>query len=69
MTAPLIGRALPAKIVRVSGTTLFHVAAQELGDATQWERIADLNGIVDPWLGPETELKIPVGSIQAKLSG
>lgn len=54
-----IGGTLPAKIVRVSGTTLFAVAAQELGDATQWYRIASLNGLVDPWIGPVCELLIP----------
>ena len=54
-----VGQAFPAKIVRVSGTTLFHVAARELGDASQWDRIARLNGIVDPWIGPLTDLKIP----------
>lgn len=59
MSVPLIGQAFPAKVVRVSATTLFHVAAKELGDATQWNRIARLNGLVDPWIGPETELKIP----------
>lgn len=59
MATTYVGQAFPAKVVRVSGTTLFHVAAQELGDATQWTRIAALNGITDPWIAGLTELKIP----------
>jgi len=31
------------------GTTLFRVAANLLGDATQWIRIAQLNDIDDPF--------------------
>ena len=59
MTTPLIGQAFPSKVVRVSGTTLFHVAARELGDATQWSRIARLNGLTDPFITALVELKIP----------
>lgn len=55
----LLGQTLPAKEVRVSGTTLYHVAARELGDATLWERIAALNGIVDPWIAGARTLQIP----------
>lgn len=54
-----IGQALPAKIIRVSGTNLFRVAARELGDATAWYRIAALNGLTDPWITAETVLSIP----------
>lgn len=42
-----------------SGGTLFHVAAAELGDATQWLRIARLNGLSDPLLHGVLELKLP----------
>ncbi len=42
-----------------SGGTLFHVAAAELGDATQWLRIARLNGLSDPLLHGVVELKLP----------
>lgn len=42
-----------------SGGTLFHVAAAELGDATQWLRIARLNGLSDPVLHGVVELKLP----------
>lgn len=54
-----VGQASPAKQVRVSGTNLFRVAARELGDATQWYRIAQLNDISDPWITTETTLLIP----------
>jgi len=42
-----------------SGGTLFHVAASELGDATQWLRIARLNGLSDPVLQGVVQLKLP----------
>ncbi len=57
--ATYIGQALPAKIVRVSATTLFRVAALELGDALAWTRIAALNNISDPWISSFVTLKIP----------
>ena len=46
-------------IVRVADTTLFHVAAQQLGDATQWYRIAALNRLIDPTLRGVTVLAVP----------
>ena len=46
-------------IIRVADTTLFHVAAQELGDATQWNRIAALNGLNDPMIYGVVELLLP----------
>jgi hypothetical protein len=42
-----------------SGTTLFHVAAQYLGDATEWYRIAQVNNIADPFLSQMTYLVLP----------
>lgn len=45
--------------IRVADTTLFHVAAKELGDATQWNRIAALNGLSDPMLRGVVELLLP----------
>jgi len=38
---------------------LFAVAAQYLGDATQWNRIAQLNGLIDPWFTGPVTLTIP----------
>lgn len=36
--------------IQVNGGNLFQIAAQRLGDATQWIRIAQLNGLSDPML-------------------
>lgn len=47
------------RTVTVSGTTLYHVAATELGDATQWIRIASLNNLSDPQIQGVVTLKIP----------
>ena len=43
----------------VGGGNLFQVAAQQLGDATQWLRIAQLNGLSDPMLSGVVTLLIP----------
>lgn len=45
--------------IQVAGGDLFRVAAAYLGDATQWVRIAQLNGIADPWLSGPTTLRLP----------
>lgn len=45
--------------ITVAGGNLFQVAASELGDATQWLRIAQLNGLSDPMLNGVTTLLIP----------
>jgi nucleoid-associated protein YgaU len=46
--------------VTVAGGNLFQLAAQQLGDATQWIRIAQLNKISDPVLLGVTTLMIPM---------
>ncbi|MBN9510744.1 MAG: hypothetical protein J0I21_16750 [Alphaproteobacteria bacterium] len=51
--------------VQVVGGNLFRVAAQYLNDATQWIRIAQLNGISDPWLSGTVTLKIPAPNAAA----
>jgi len=51
--------------VTVAGGNLFQIAAQQLGDATQWIRIAQLNQISDPVLVGVTTLLIPVVNPQA----
>jgi len=45
--------------VTVSGGNLFSLAAQFLGDATQWNRIARYNGIWDPMIVGTVTLWIP----------
>jgi hypothetical protein len=45
--------------VTVTGGNLFALAAQLLGDATQWIRIAALNNLSDPFLTGVVTLVIP----------
>jgi len=45
--------------VTVAGGDLFRVALQTLGDATQWNRIAALNGLNDPILQGLLTLQLP----------
>jgi hypothetical protein len=47
------------KTATYSGTTLFHIAAAELGDATQWLRIARENNLSDPVITGVVTLRIP----------
>ena len=42
-----------------SDVSLFHVAARELGDATQAERIARLNGLSDPAITALATIVLP----------
>jgi hypothetical protein len=59
MTVGYIGATIPAKVLRVSGTTLFQIAMQETGDPLQWVAIAELNGITDPWIAGLQTILIP----------
>ena len=43
----------------VAGGNLFQIAAEQLGDATQWIRIAQLNRLSDPMLTGVVTLAIP----------
>jgi hypothetical protein len=54
-----IAATIPAQIARVSGTTLFHVAAAQAGDALQWGTIAQFNNMLDPWIDVQVDLYIP----------
>ena len=47
------------RTITVAGGTLFRVAMEELGDATQWVRIAALNGLKDPMLSGVVTLRLP----------
>jgi nucleoid-associated protein YgaU len=49
---------MPTQIT-VAGGNLFQIAAQQLGDATQWIRIAQANGLSDPQLSGVVTLTIP----------
>jgi nucleoid-associated protein YgaU len=45
--------------VTTAGGNLYALALQYLGDATQWNRIAELNGLIDPMLTGIVTLQIP----------
>jgi hypothetical protein len=45
--------------ITVAGGNLFQIAAEQLGDATQWIRIAQLNNLSDPMLVGVLTLLIP----------
>ena len=47
------------KSVQMAGGNLFSLAALELGDATEWNRIAALNGLYDPMITGLVTLLIP----------
>ena len=47
------------KTVTVVGGNLFRIAADVLGDATQWNRIARLNGLADPFFSGLATLVVP----------
>lgn len=47
------------KQITVVGGNLFQLAAVELGDATQWIRIAQLNQLSDPMISGLMTLMIP----------
>jgi hypothetical protein len=51
-------------IVVVSGN-LFQIAALQLGDATQWIRIARANGLNDPLIQNMMVLMIPDRNLEA----
>ena len=58
------------RIVTVTNTTLFHVAALWLGDATAWDRIAALNLLTDTTIvGTITLMLPPPSSAQATTIG
>jgi hypothetical protein len=59
MASGYIAATIPAKIVRAANTTLFQIAQREAGDALQWVAIAQLNGLIDPWIGVQQDILIP----------
>lgn len=48
-----------AQSITVAGGNLFQIASVYLGDATQWNRIAALNGLTDPKLVGVFTLQLP----------
>ena len=47
------------KTVTVAGGNLFALALEHLDDATQWNRIAQANGLIDPFVTGPASLRIP----------
>ncbi len=47
------------RILTTAGGNLFRIAAEQLGDATQWLRIAQFNNLTDPMLTGLVTLEIP----------
>jgi hypothetical protein len=47
------------KTLNVAGGNLYQIALQEMNDATQWSRIAELNGLIDPVITGIMTLQIP----------
>jgi hypothetical protein len=45
--------------ITVAGGNLYELALQYLGDATQWNRIAQENDLIDPMLNGLVTLNIP----------
>ena len=45
--------------IKVAGGNLFQIAAAYLGDGTQWNRIAALNGLTDFLITGTMTLRIP----------
>jgi hypothetical protein len=57
--SPYIASTVPARMVRYSNTTMFQIAELECGDAMQWVVLAELNGLVDPWIAGQIDILIP----------
>jgi hypothetical protein len=53
--------------VTVAGGNLYALAAQYLADASQWNRIAQQNGLIDPMITGIVTLDIP--SVDASAGG
>lgn len=53
-------------VVTVNNTTLFHVAALYMGDATLWTRIAAANGLDDPIIAGTVQLVVPAPPVAGR---
>jgi len=71
MAIETIPCATSVKQIWVNGGNLFRIALDQLGDALQWTRIAQANGLRDPFLPVNTpiKLKIPLVNPAADDSG
>lgn len=46
-------------ILAPAGSTLFHIAAKYLDDATLWYRLAVVNKLPDPFISTSTPILVP----------
>lgn len=51
-----------SEIKIIATGNLFQLAAQYLGDASQWIQIAKLNNLADPFLNGPTMLTVPTSA-------
>lgn len=53
--------ATSGKVITIGPTdvTLWHIAARYLGDATQANRIMNLNGLTDTWITSTMQITLP----------
>ena len=49
------------QVITVAGGDLYRLALQYLSDGTQWNRIAQANGMIDPVITGLVTLTIPSG--------
>jgi nucleoid-associated protein YgaU len=56
------------KTINVAGGNLYALAAEYLGDATQWTRIALQNGLTDPFL-PNTAMTLVIPDVDETQTG
>jgi len=59
MATAYVAATIPARTVRTSFTTLFRIAMEQQGDPLQWAAIAQLNGMIDPWITGQEDIEIP----------
>ena len=55
--------------IRVNGGNLYDLAAQYLGDATQWIRIAQQNGLSDPFISTTTPITLTIPDVDSTATG
>ncbi|HQU04798.1 MAG TPA: hypothetical protein PLT25_08775 [Acidocella sp.] len=55
--------------IQVNGGNLYQIAAQYLGDASQWIRIAIQNGLSDPFLSASTPITITIPDVNPQATG
>jgi nucleoid-associated protein YgaU len=65
----IVTNRVTAKSITVAGGNLFQIASVYLGDATQWNRIAALNGLTDPMLTGVVTIKLPPFNLGAGNGG